>query len=49
MRVIAAMPLMPLKVVVAIHAQAVRLWWRGARFHRAPQAPTEPITPGVSA
>jgi DUF1365 family protein len=51
LRVIAAMPLMPIKVVAAIHAQAVRLWWRGARFHRAPQPPTEPITitPGVSA
>jgi DUF1365 family protein len=49
LRVIGAMPLMPLKVVAAIHAQAIRLWWRGARFHRAPQAPTEPITPGVSA
>jgi DUF1365 family protein len=49
LRVIAGMPLMPLKVVAAIHAQAIRLWWRGARFHRAPLAPTEPITPGVSA
>jgi DUF1365 family protein len=49
MRVIAAMPLMPIKVVAAIHAQAIRLWWRGARFHRAPKAPAEPITPGVSA
>jgi DUF1365 family protein len=49
LRVIGAMPLMPLKVVAAIHAQAIRLWWRGARFHRAPKAPTEPITPGVSA
>jgi uncharacterized protein len=49
LRVIAGMPLMPLKVVVAIHAQAVRLWWRGARFHRVPKAPTETRTPGVSA
>jgi DUF1365 family protein len=49
LRVIATMPLMPLKVIVAIHAEAVRLWWRGARFHRAPPAPIEPITPGVSA
>jgi DUF1365 family protein len=49
LRTIAAMPLMPLKVVAAIHAQALRLWWRGARFHRAPKAPIEPITPGVSA
>jgi DUF1365 family protein len=49
LRVIATMPLMPLKVVAAIHAQAIRLWWRGARFHRAPKAPIEPLTPGVSA
>ena len=49
LRAIGAMPLMPLKVVAAIHAQAIRLWWRGARFHRAPPAPNEPITPGVSA
>ena len=49
LRVIAAMPLMPLKVVAAIHAQAIRLWWRGARFHRAPKAPTETLTPGVAA
>ena len=49
LRAIAAMPLMPLKVVAAIHVQAIRLWWRGARFHRAPPAPAEPITPGVSA
>ena len=49
LRVIAGMPLMPLKVVAAIHAQALRLWWRGARFHRIPPAPIETPTPGVSA
>jgi len=49
LRAIGTMPLMPLKVIAAIHMQAIRLWWRGARYHRAPAAPTEPITPGVSA
>ena len=38
-----AHPLMTLKVIVAIHWQALRLWLRGARFHRYrgpyPQAP----------
>jgi DUF1365 family protein len=30
-------PLMPLKVMVAIHWQALKLWLRGARFHRMPE------------
>jgi DUF1365 family protein len=49
LRLMVSMPLMPLKVVVAIHLQALRLWWRGARFHRSPTATTEPTSPGVSA
>jgi len=49
LRAIASMPLMTIKVIAAIHMQAVRLWWRGARFHRAPAAPSEPISPGMSA
>lgn len=35
-RLLLAMPLMPLKVVAAIHWQALRLWLRGARFHASP-------------
>ncbi len=31
------LPLVPLKVVAAIHWQALRLWLRGARFHSRPQ------------
>lgn len=30
------LPFMPLKVMAAIHWQALRLWLRGARFHRMP-------------
>ncbi len=32
----AAHPLMTLKVIAAIHWQALRLWRKGARFHRPP-------------
>ena len=41
LRLLAAMPLMPMKVVAAIHWQALKLWWHGARFHRAPAARPE--------
>jgi len=33
---LASMPLMPLKVVAAIHWQALLLWLRGARYHPVP-------------
>jgi DUF1365 family protein len=41
LRLLAAMPLMPMKVIAAIHWQALKLWLRGARFHRAPAARPE--------
>ena len=31
-----ALPLMPFKVMAAIHWQAIKLWLRGAKFHRMP-------------
>jgi uncharacterized protein len=31
-----ALPLMPFKVIAAIHWQALKLWLRGARFYRMP-------------
>ncbi len=37
LRLVAAMPLMPLKVVAAIHWQALRLWLKGARYHPVPE------------
>lgn len=36
---VAAMPWMTLKVVVGIHWEALKLWLRGARFHRKPEPP----------
>ena len=32
-------PLMTVKVIGAIHWQALRLWWKGARFHTRPEPP----------
>lgn len=49
LRALAAMPFMTLKVVAAIHGHALGLWWRGARFHRAPAPPADPISPGIPA
>jgi len=31
-----ALPIMPFKVMTAIHWQALKLWLRGAKFHRMP-------------
>lgn len=46
LRLLLAMPLMPLKVFAAIHWEAIRLKLRGARFHAIPPAVTHS---GVSA
>jgi uncharacterized protein len=40
-RVLLRNPLLPLRTVVLIHAQAVRLWWRRVPFHRKPVAPRD--------
>lgn len=37
-------PLMTLKVIGAIHFEALRLWLKGATFHRRPTPPATPIT-----
>lgn len=37
-------PFMTLRVMAAIHWQALKLWWRGAPFHRKPPTPREEIT-----
>ena len=44
LRAFFAYPLMTFKVISAIHWQAARLWWRGARMHARPPAPTEQVT-----
>lgn len=38
------MPLMTLKVVAAIHWEALKIWLRGAKFHPKPAPPTETVT-----
>lgn len=38
------MPLMTLKVVGAIHWEALKIWLRGARFHRKPEPPRVKVT-----
>ncbi|WP_374447674.1 DUF1365 domain-containing protein [Stella sp.] len=43
-RMAVALPLLTLKVLVAIHWQALRLWRKGARFHRRPDPPPHPVT-----
>jgi uncharacterized protein len=34
------LPLMTFKVLAAIHLQALKLWWKGARYHPKPHAGT---------
>jgi DUF1365 family protein len=44
LRALAAHPLMTVKVIAAIHWQALKLWRRGARFHKSPPAPARSVT-----
>ncbi len=37
-------PLLMLKVMAAIHWEALRTWLKGARFHARPPLPPEPVT-----
>ena len=44
LRAVAAHPLMTFKVIGAIHWQALKLWRRGATFHKSPPKPENPVT-----
>jgi DUF1365 family protein len=48
LRLLLEMPATPVKVIVAIHYQAVKLFLRGAKFHKSPQKPHETVTAGES-
>ncbi len=48
-RAFVAFPLLTLKVIAAIHWQALRLWLKGARFHRRPAPPAAEVTPVLDA
>lgn len=41
------LPLMTLKVVFAIHWQALKIWFRGARFYKKPKPPEKEISSDV--
>lgn len=41
---VAAMPWMTVKVVLGIHWEALKIWLRGARFHRKPEPPRVEVT-----
>jgi DUF1365 family protein len=43
LRLAARAPWATLKVFAAIHWEALRLWWKGAKFRRAPQGSENPI------
>jgi DUF1365 family protein len=46
LRLLLKMPLAPLKVILAIHWQALKLFLAGAKFHKQPAAPHEAIIAG---
>jgi len=48
LRLLAEMPLAPLKVMTAIHWQALKLFLRGAKFHNVPEQRHEPVIAGES-
>jgi DUF1365 family protein len=48
LRLLVEMPLVPIKVITAIHWEALRLFVRGAKFHPLPAAPHETIIAGKS-
>jgi DUF1365 family protein len=37
-------PLLTLKVIGAIHWEALKIWWKGIRFQPRPPAPAHPVT-----
>ncbi len=44
LQVFATHPLLTLRVIAAIHWQALKLWLKGARFHRRPAPPAAALT-----
>jgi uncharacterized protein len=44
LRQVLAMPVMTIKVVAGIHWEALKIWLRGARFHRKPPPPAAGVS-----
>jgi uncharacterized protein len=43
-KAVAAYPLMTLKIVAGIHWEALKLWRKGATFHKKPPPPAQPVS-----
>ncbi len=43
-RLLARLPLSTFKVMAAIHWQALRIWWRGGKFHKKPPPPVDLVS-----
>ncbi|MGM0677730.1 DUF1365 domain-containing protein [Ectothiorhodospira marina] len=41
LKAVAAMPLMTFKVILGIHWQALKIWWRGGRYYSKPSSSSE--------
>jgi DUF1365 family protein len=48
LRLTVEMPLAPMKVMMSIHWQALKLFLRGAKFHKVPQINHETVIAGES-
>jgi uncharacterized protein len=46
-KAVCAYPLMTLKVVAGIHWEALKLWRKGATFHKKPPPPAQPVSLGA--
>jgi DUF1365 family protein len=46
LKLLAQMPLAPMKVISAIHWQALKLFLRGAKFHNIPAQPHAAVITG---
>lgn len=44
LRQVVRMPVQALKVLIGIHWQALKIWSRGARFHKKPKPPSAEVT-----
>ncbi len=45
LKLVLSHPLMTLKIIAAIHWEALWIWRKGAKFHRRPEPPPQEVTP----
>jgi DUF1365 family protein len=49
LRILLGFPLLTLKVIAAIHWEALRLWLKGVKMTKRPPGPERPVSVGISA